>query len=458
MRFGDFRDGETLGVQPGRELCASAGPGRNFVVFPAAGAARGTPRAVIEWTNPVGRWVERELLLRDLAMRIGVSFFLASRALRESLLSTGLLILAVAVAVGFEVPSAANLQGYRGELLAQSLDDGFGDVRVRPGRGVVLHDAEALSARLDKVPGVLEATPVLAAPASVRGHGHDTSVTVFGVDPLALHHPYRVIAGQTLRESRDEVLLGASIAERSGLTVGDQVELRVLLSTYPRLVLDDGGYGVYTLTVRGLVGFGASNGAFVSRSFLAGEMGDDHLASAVLLHVRDHMAAPAIVPAAAAAAPGAQVRAWMDDSRYLHSSVRAVETLAGASWLMGVLAVGIPVLALLYISTLNRRRQIGLLTAMGFTRVDLFVTFLLQALILGAAGVAVGGLVAVALVRYLVAHPIFDWQSFVVRPVLTVHDLVRTAVAILGTVLIAGSYPAWRAARLDPSRILRGIE
>jgi len=135
-----------------------------------------------------------------------------------------------------------------------------------------------------------------------------------------------------------------------------------------------------------------------------------------------------------------------------------VETLAGASWLMGVLAVGIPVLALLYISTLNRRRQIGLLTAMGFTRVDLFVTFLLQALILGAAGVAVGGLVAVALVRYLVAHPIFDWQSFVVRPVLTVHDLVRTAVAILGTVLIAGSYPAWRAARLDPSRILRGIE
>jgi ABC-type lipoprotein release transport system permease subunit len=413
---------------------------------------------VIEWTNPVGRWVERELLLRDLAMRIGVSFFLASRALRESLLSTGLLILAVAVAIGFEVPSAANLQGYRGELLAQSLDDGFGDVRVRPGRGVVLHDAEALSARLAKVPGVLEATPVLAAPASVRGHGHDTSVTLFGVDPLALHHPYRVIAGQTLRESRDEVLLGASIAERSGLTVGDQVELRVLLSTYPRLVLDDGGYGVYTLTVRGLVGFGASNGAFVSRSFLAGEMGDDDLASAVLVHVRDHMAAPAIVPAVAAAAPGAQVRAWMDDSRYLHSSVRAVETLAGASWLMGVLAVGIPVLALLYISTLNRRRQIGLLTAMGFTRVDLFVTFLLQALILGAAGVAVGGLVAVALVRYLIAHPIFDWQSFVVRPVLTVHDLVRTAVAILGTVLIAGSYPAWRAARLDPSRILRGIE
>jgi ABC-type lipoprotein release transport system permease subunit len=391
-------------------------------------------------------------------MRIGVAFFLARRGLRESLLSTALMVIAVAVAVGFEVPSAANLQGYRTELLAQSLDSGFGDVRVRPGRGVSLHDADALAARLAKLPDVVEATPVLGAAASVSGGGHSTSLTIFGVDPHASRHPYRVIAGLPLDGGSDQVLLGASIAERFGISVGDQVELRVLLSTYPRLVLDDGGYGVYKLTVRGLIGFGASDGAFVARSFLAGEMGDDGAASAVLVHTRDHRDAQAVVPAAMLVAPGAEVRSWMDDSPYLRSSVRAVETLAGASWLMGVLAVGIPVLALLYISTLHRRRQIGLLTAMGFTRADLFVTFLLQALILGAAGVLVGGLAAFGLVRYLVAHPIFNWQGFVVRPVLTFGDMARTTGAILATAVVAGSYPAWRAARLDPSRILRGIE
>src|SRR6185369_12340174 len=103
-------------------------------------------------------------------------------------------------------------------------------------------------------------------------------------------------------------------------------------------------------------------------------------------------------------------------------------------------------------------RQIGLLTAMGWSRADLFVTFLLQALILGAAGLLVGGVIAVSLVRSLVAHPIFNWQGFVVRPVLAATDLAWTAGAILATAIVAGSYPAWRAARLDPSRILRGIE
>ena len=391
-------------------------------------------------------------------MNLRIASFLARRGLRESLFSTLLMIVAVAVGVGFEVPSAANLDGYRAELLSQSLDSSFGDVHVRAERGPVIHDADALAAELARFPGVVEADPVVGAPASVGGHGRTASLTVFGAEPRAGYHPYRIVSGLPLEDGDDGVLLGVSVAKRLGVSIGEQVHLSVLLSTYPRLVLDDGGYGSYTLTVRGLIGFGASESAFVTRSFLAGELGDATLASAILLHARDHEDAAAIAAAVKRAVPNVGAFAWMDDSPYLRSSVRAVDTLTRASWVMGVLAVGIPVLALLYISTLHRRRQIGLLAAMGFSRVDLFVTFLLQAFILGAAGVVAGCLVAVALVRYLIAHPIFDWQSFVVRPLLTPGALARTAGAILVTAVVAGTYPAWRAARLDPSRILRGIE
>jgi lipoprotein-releasing system permease protein len=387
-----------------------------------------------------------------------VAIFLAGRGLRESRLSTGLMILAVAVGVGFEVPSTANIDGYRAELLAQSLDGGSGDVRVRARRGALVRDADAMAARLARLPGVVGTNLYVAAPANVRGHGRAVSFSLLGEEPRARLHPYRLTAGAPLRDGEDGVLLGAAIAERLGVSVGDEVELGVLLSTYPRLVLDDGGYGIYHLPVRGIVGFAANNSAFVTRSFLARELGDENAASAVIVYGRDHDAASAVAAAVGQAEPTVNAVAWMDDSPYLRSSVTAARTLSGASWVMGVLAVGIPVLALLYISALHRRRQMGLLTAMGFSRVDLFVIFLLQALMLGVAGVALGGVTAIAVVRYLVAHPIFDWQGFVVRPVLAAKDLARTAGAILATAVAAGTYPAWRAARLDPSRILRGIE
>ena len=62
------------------------------------------------------------------------------------------MVVAIAIGIGFQVPSTANLQGYRAELLAQSLDAGFGDVRVRPNKGLYLRDADALASRLSRLP------------------------------------------------------------------------------------------------------------------------------------------------------------------------------------------------------------------------------------------------------------------------------------------------------------------
>lgn len=390
-------------------------------------------------------------------MNLRIAIFLAARGLRESRLSTGLMIVAVAVGIGFQVPSTANLDGYRAELLSKYLDGGQGDVRIRPGRGSVIRDADALASRIARVDGVAEATLVTAAPASIRAHGRAVSLAVVGVEPGAVYQPFNLTDGAALANGDKGILLGRGVAQRLGVSVGDEVDVQVLLATYPRLVLDDGGIEIYTLPVRGLVGFGTNDDAYVTRAFLSGEMGDEACASAILIHLRDHERAGAVAAGIAARERELRVLPWMEDSPYLRSSVQAAQTLGSASWSMGVLAVGVPVLALLYISTLHRRRQIALLTAMGFSRGDLFVTSLLQALILGTAGVVVGGGLAVALVRYLVAHPIFDWQGFVVRPVLTTGALARTAIAIVATAIVAGTYPAWRAARIDPSRILREI-
>jgi len=179
--------------------------------------------------------------------------FLARKGLRESLLSTGLMVVAVAVGVGFEVPSTANIEGYRAELLSQSLDAGFGDVRVRAERGVVVKDADEMATRLSRIAGVTEVDPMLSVPGTVRARGRVVSLYVSGDEPRASFHPYRMTAGSLLKDGDTGVLLGASVARRLDVAIGDEVEITMLLSAYPRLILDDGGYETYKLIVRGLV-------------------------------------------------------------------------------------------------------------------------------------------------------------------------------------------------------------
>ena len=119
------------------------------------------------------------------------------------------------------------------------------------------------------------------------------------------------------------------------------------------------------------------------------------------------------------------------------------------------LAVGLPMAALLYIHSLHRRRQVALLAAIGIGRGEIFVSFLLQALFVGLTGIALGCPIGYALVRYFRAHPIFEMEQFVLRPVLAAGSFVLPALTVRGVTLLSGVYPAWRAARLDPAEILR---
>src|SRR5687767_3592276 len=103
-------------------------------------------------------------------MTPGPLVFLACRNLLGAPLHAALLVCAVAAAVGFQVPNAANLLGYDAELVQQGVERGPGAVRVRPLRGPLISDGEALARRLAQEPGVVAAVPVLTLPgALLRG-------------------------------------------------------------------------------------------------------------------------------------------------------------------------------------------------------------------------------------------------------------------------------------------------
>jgi putative ABC transport system permease protein len=123
----------------------------------------------------------------------------------------------------------------------------------------------------------------------------------------------------------------------------------------------------------------------------------------------------------------------------------SVGAIAAISLLVG--AIGI--LTMMWIAVGERTGEIGLVRALGATRGQVQLLFLVEASALSTAGGAVGlgvGLGAAALLRALVPG----------LPIETPPGLVVVALMVsLATGLGAGVWPARRAAALDPVEALR---
>ncbi len=393
-------------------------------------------------------------------IRLRLLAWMAWQNSRGHRLIAALLVIAAAAGVGFQIPNAANLAGYTGELLGYGVASGWGDVRVRPARGDRFAESAAVAARARTVSGVKAVVPVLMLPGALGHAGRYLSLPVAGLDPDSPRRPYRLVAGAHLvRGDRDGVLIGASAAERLGVQVGDRVSLRVIFTVAPRAALDDQGIGRFDLTVRGVIGgfFGAFDPVYVDRTFLAGELGEPDAASVLFVYDDRPFGAEGLAKAVEAAAPGTVARSWVDDSPMLRASIQASAAIGRVSASMVFFAVAIPVAALLYISALQQRREAALLSALGFSRVELFLVIVSQALLLGVIGCGLGILLGYALVGVFEHHPVFVWHSFVVRPLLTVGVILRSSLLVLVAALAAAIYPAWRAARVDPAPVLREL-
>lgn len=120
--------------------------------------------------------------------------------------------------------------------------------------------------------------------------------------------------------------------------------------------------------------------------------------------------------------------------------------LGGVSLLVG--AIGIANVTL--VSVLERTGEIGLRRALGATRRHIATQFLAESAALGALaglfGTSIGVLSIVAISAAREWTPVLDsWLPF--------------AAPLLGAAigLLAGTYPAWKASRLEPIQALRGV-
>jgi putative ABC transport system permease protein len=118
---------------------------------------------------------------------------------------------------------------------------------------------------------------------------------------------------------------------------------------------------------------------------------------------------------------------------------------------MGAVALavgGVGILSIMLLSVRERRSEIGLRVAVGARRRDVWVQFLVEAIVLGGAGGLLGLVLGISASSIVSAAT--DWNAVVTPP------SIALAVASALTVgVVFGVYPAFRAASWDPIDALR---
>lgn len=101
----------------------------------------------------------------------------------------------------------------------------------------------------------------------------------------------------------------------------------------------------------------------------------------------------------------------------------------------------------MFMNVLERIREIGILKSVGATRNDILMLFLIESAIIGLAGGVIGlafGYLTLELLVHLFAIPVF----------LRLRIIAFVFIFSIGTGVLAGIIPSWRAAKMDPVEAL----
>lgn len=121
-----------------------------------------------------------------------------------------------------------------------------------------------------------------------------------------------------------------------------------------------------------------------------------------------------------------------------------------------LLIAGVGVANVMYVVVKERTREIGIKMAVGARRSYILAQFIFEALLLAMIGGGVGMLISYAVVSIVQMFPASDGaMQFLGHPLLSTTTMLVTT-GILGLIgLLAGYFPARRAASVDPVESLR---
>lgn len=320
-----------------------------------------------------------------------------------------------------------------------------------------ISDQDDLRAQIETIPGVIASSRHYLLAGSMgfdklkNGVFKYISGAIVAIDPTEEKNVLAVdsflIAGDWLEpDDRDQIILSSALAggyglfapsDLGGVRVGDKVRI-VFANELSR-----------TYTVKGI--YNDAIGlfeTFITTKEAESILSTHNQASQILVKAdTEHTSIETLAKRIRIIAPSLKIQTYEVLLGSFTAFLNALDLISGIVSAISVLVATITMFTLIYVNAINKRRQIGILKAIGIKSEIIILSYVLQSIFYSVCGVILGYFfVFYLLTPYLQAHPIdvvFGYLSLV-------HSDTTTSIGMISLIIasiFAGLIPSWLVAR-----------
>ncbi len=330
--------------------------------------------------------------------------------------------------------------------------------------------AQQLERSISTLPGVVSCSSRYAEPAVIRYdpekdnlNVHEKAWTIKSINPAdevkVTNIQSYMVAGRYLdQDDRDQIIMGREISGGYGASY-EQSSLRgAQVGEEVTVAYENGVMRKYKIKGIYVTNFALADlNAFVTEKEMESVLGVHNRASEILVKTDGSLPDIAYIDRLRNLdIDRDQISPFLDFIGAISSLAQTFEIIKGIITFIGLLVAGVTIFIVIFIATVNRRRQIGILKAIGMKERIIIMSYVMQAIFYAILGVVAGMLIVdYAVVPYFIRHP-FQMPIGLVSLALVNRDLAISIFSMLIVSMVAGFIPSWMVTRQNIIKAIWG--